>query len=161
MKKMKKLLVTAILAVVILVPALCAEAVTKITFINRTDRNVYVALYVDNATRGWYHIAPNATWLYELRESTWNVGYYAEGRAEGRRTLYWECGQLFRGWVHSTEPFNIRRQTRQNRPIGGRQVGFRHIGLIREMDLDERVTNFVATVTFVENPQVGNPGAAE
>ena len=160
MEKMKKLLAVTILAVIIFVPALCSEAVMKITFINRTDRDVYVALYVENATRGWYHIAPGATWVYELRENVWNVGYYAEGRAYGRRTIYWEGG-LFRGWIHQTEPFNIRRQTRQNRPLGGRQVGFRHIALIREKDFDERITNFVATVTLVENPQVGNPGATE
>jgi len=156
----KRLLTVVILVAVIFVSALSSEAVTRITFINRTDRNVYVSLYVENSTTGWYHIAPNATWVYELRESAWNVGYYAEGHADGRNTLYWEGGELLRGWIHPAESFNIGRRG-QGRPAGSRQVGFRHIALMREIDLDERAISFVATVTLIENPQGGKPRATE
>jgi len=160
---MKKLLMSVILTAAILVPVLIAEAVTKVTFVNRTDRNVYVALYMDGSTSGWYTIAPHATWLYESQEKVWNVGYYAEGRADGRDMIYWggrtRFRGMFRGWVHPTEPFNIwRRTARQNRPLGSREVGFRRVALARELD-DEHITNFVATVTLVENPRATNPGS--
>ena len=162
-----KLLVMAVLITAMFVPALSADAVqqaaTKLTFVNRTDRDIYLALYVDGNTSGWYNIAPNATWVYELRENVWHVGYYAEGRAAGRRTVYWQGGQMFRGWIHPTAPFDVDRLAGRRvdgRPAGSRQVGFRHIGLIREFDMEERITNFVATVTLVENPQTYNPGSS-
>jgi len=147
----------------VFVPVPHSEAATKITFVNRTDRNVYVAIYTGAAepiTHGWYNIAPGSTWLFESRENIWNVGYYAEGHTRGEKTLYWEGGELLRGWIHPTEPFNIGRNG-ENRPAGSRQVGFRYIQLTREFDLDERITNFVGSVTFIENPQSDKPRAVE
>jgi len=162
---MKRLLLTTLLAVSILVCAPRSEAATKITFLNKADRDVYVALYIDKATNGWYSLVPGGTWIYESRENIWDVGYYAEGHAEGKKTLYWEGSESFiKGWVHPTESFNIRGEALElggKVPDGSKQVGFRHISLMRETDKDDKDTNFVATVTLVENPQFGKPKATE
>ena len=162
---MKKLLPMILLGAAILVAAPRSDAATIITFENKTDRNVYVALYTDvtrPVTRGWYNIAPDGTLLYETQDNNWNVGYYAEGRAEGKKTIYWESDELFKGWIHTTESFNLRgyplERTKDERPDKRyKQVGFRYINLMRETDKDDKITNFVATVTLAESPQDGKP----
>ena len=166
---MKRLLSIVLLGMAIFVPAPHSEAATRITFVNRTDRNVHLAIYTDMVrpiTQGWYSIDPGKTLLYETQENVWNVGYYAEGHASGKKTLYWEGDELLRGWVHQTEPFNLRGypldRTKETRTDDRyKQVDFLYINLTREIDKDDKATNFVATVTLAENPQNGKPRATE
>ena len=163
---MKRLLSAVLLGMAFFVPAPRSEAATKITFVNSTDRNVHLALYTDMArpiTQGWYSIDPGRTWLYESQENVWNVGYYAEGHAGGKKTLYWRGDELLKGWIHQTEPFDIRGYPiERTRPDDRyKLVDFLYVKLTREIDKDDKIINFTATVTLAENPRDGKPIVTE
>lgn len=94
-----------------------AQAAIKVTFVNKTDRTVSVAIltYVaDTRTKGWYNIKPGASRTItfndlpsHLRDS---IGYCAESTQKGKKARYWR-GTKGKGpmWllgdIHPTKSF--------------------------------------------------------
>jgi uncharacterized membrane protein len=150
---MKKFLVLSILAVVMAVMGTAAFAgEAKVTFNNKTDNNVYVALcWVKHESetrgvwwkRGWYKIEPgkSRTLSQQGVRYTWDMGYYAFGTGKNRKKIYWggtSGSAALIGGIHPTKSFD----TSDCFFEGSEDVRFREIGLKKNGD------NFAATVNL-------------
>ena len=94
--------------------ALCAETGVKLTFNNKTDREVSIAVYREIAAftvKGWYNVGAGEsrtiTFKTEPYEPVGDVGFYAKGFRKGQKTVYWR-GDFAHAWVHPNKAFNYR-----------------------------------------------------
>jgi hypothetical protein len=141
---MKKLICGILAALVVLVFAVSAFAGTvKLTFNNKTDRKVTVAIYkevVAFEVIGWYNIEAGKSRTLSFRtedEYPGEIGYYAEGFKKGQNTVYWS-GDFARAWIHPSKAFEYRggyngadRDDYDNYVAGppNKEVGFRKINI--------------------------------
>jgi uncharacterized membrane protein len=150
---MKKFLVFSILAAVMVVMGTAAFAgEAKVTFNNKTDKNVFLALcWVKHQSesegiwwkKGWFKIEPGKSRTFSQQgvRYRWDMGYYAFGTGKDGKKTYWggtsESAALI-GGIHPTKSFD----TSDCSFDGSEDVRFREIGLQKNGD------NFTATVNF-------------
>jgi uncharacterized membrane protein len=149
---MKKFLVLSILAAVMAVMGTAAFAgEAKVTFNNKTDNNVFVALcwvkYESETSgvwwkKGWYKVEPgkSRTLSQQVRYAG-DMGYYAYGTGKNGKKIYWggtsENGSLI-GGIHPTESFDTSKCFFE----GSEDVRFRVVRLKENGD------NFTANVNL-------------
>ena len=78
-----------------------------ITFVNKTDVKVYVAIYTDTVypmTSGWYAVEPGKKRVIGGGPLD-NTGYYAEATRNGKKVA-WK-GDFAKGWVNPKSSFKL------------------------------------------------------
>lgn len=156
----RKFIAELLLSMAVMFAARCAEAETKVTFVNKTDRKIYIAMYTNLArpqTKGWYSVEAGKTWVFNSAGALGgdDLGFYAEGKAKDKKTVYWRGNSLM-GWVHPTKAFNLDgdgdtfSEWESETMPGVVQVGFRPVKVTRQEDRDGNADTW-ATITLSIN----------